>query len=225
MSGQEAPEQRAKCSCPQAGGTRLPTLFKERAQAGLQKEEEGRGAPGSGPESLTTRAGQAHPCPDLQRAQSQAQPPDGLAPVPWVPLLERRHQQCRHHPMVRGAGRPAHAGDTPPLQPQTARLPPTSPRAPNTWSLQGPAPTCLCLMVATQCRSGQAAGGPGSPVSPRSPGPVGSCWTQRREQGGALVRSHTPCPSHLLIPSSVPPRDSVSVSRSVVSSSLRPHGL
>ena len=79
MPGQEAPEQRAKCSCPQAGGTRLPTLFKERAQAALQKEEEGRSAPGSCPESLTARAGQARPCPDLQRTQSRAQPPDGLA--------------------------------------------------------------------------------------------------------------------------------------------------
>lgn len=159
MPKQEAPEQRAMCSCPQAGGTRLPTLFKERVQAGLQKEEEGRGAPGSGPESLTARAGQARPCPDLRREQSRAQPPDGLAPGPRVPLPERRHQQCRHHPAVRGPGAPP----TPDSQ-----AAPRLPLAPHTRSLQGPAPACLCPRVVAQRCSRQAAGGPGSPVSARS---------------------------------------------------------
>ena len=74
MPSQEAPEQRAMCSCPQAGGTCLPTLFKERVQAGLQKEKEGHSALGSGPESLTARAGQARPHLDLRREQSRAHP-------------------------------------------------------------------------------------------------------------------------------------------------------
>ena len=144
MPGQEAPEQRAKCSCPQAGGTRLPTLFKERAQAALQKEEEGRSAPGSCPESLTARAGQAHPCPDLQRTQSRAQPLDGLAPVPRVPLWERHHQQCRHRPVVRGCWAPRSCGRHPsPPTPDSQAAPHLPPGTKHT----GPPRPCPNLSV------------------------------------------------------------------------------